>query len=277
MTHKIRPKARGRVGLYCCYLLNKNSKKSDQEKMILKGVSGAVSPGELLAILGPSGCGKTTLLTALGGRLINTRDRETQGHITYNSKQFSAVVKRRTGFVAQNNVFYPHLTVAETLVFTALLRLPNSLKKEEKVLHAEAVINQLGLARCRKSIIGGRLVRGLSGGERKRISIGQELLINPSLLLLDEPTSGLDSTMAKKVLLSLSKLAEGGRTILMTIHQPASSLFYMFNKILLLSSDGSSLYFGKGEDVMNYFASIGYVPSLAMNPADFLLDLANGL
>ena len=245
--------------------------------MILKGVSGAVSPGELLAILGPSGCGKTTLLTALGGRLSNGRDRVTQGHITYNGKQFSAEVKRRTGFVAQNNVFYPHLTVAETLVFTALLRLPNSLEKEEKVLHAEAVINQLGLARCRNSIIGGRLVRGLSGGERKRISIGQELLINPSLLFLDEPTSGLDSTMAKKILVSLSKLAEGGRTILMTIHQPASSLFYMFNKILLLSSDGSSLYFGKGEDVINYFAGIGYVPSVAMNPADFLLDLANGL
>lgn len=267
MVHKIKPQSSGK---YCYYSLKKNTKS--KEKTILKGVSGVVSPGEILAILGPSGCGKTTLLTALGGRM-NSRD--TTGTITYNNKPFSATVKRTTGFVSQTNAFYPHLTVSETLIFTALLRLPNSLTKREKIVHAEAVISQLGLSKCKNIVIGGRFVKGLSGGERKRISIGQELLINPSLLFLDEPTSGLDSTMAKKILMCLSKLAEGKRTVLMTIHQPASCLFYMFDKILLLS-EGNTVYFGKGEDVMNYFGSIGFVPSVAMNPSDFLLDLANG-
>ena len=109
----------------------------------------------------------------------------------------------------------------------------------------------------------------------ERVSIGQLLLTNPSLLLVDEPTSGLDSTTAGRIVLTLCELAKDGRTVIMTIHQPSSKLFYMFQKILLLS-DGRSLYFGKGENVMNYFSSIGYTPSVAMNPTDFLLDLANG-
>ncbi|KAK1556234.1 hypothetical protein Q3G72_001069 [Acer saccharum] len=249
--------------------------KKPEEKLVLKGVSGAVSPGELLAILGPSGSGKTTLLKALGGRVIDRNN--TTGKITYNGKPFSATMNRKTGFVAQTNMFYPHLTVTETLVFTALLLLPDSLTKQEKILYAEAVMDQLGLTRCKNTIVGGQFIRGISGGEKKRLSIGQELLINPSLLFLDEPTSGLDSTIAKQIVLSLWRLAKGGRTILMTIHQPSSSIFYMFNKLLLLS-EGSSLYFGNREDVMNYFSNIGFVPpSVAMNPSDFILDLANGV
>ncbi|KAK2644132.1 hypothetical protein Ddye_019327 [Dipteronia dyeriana] len=267
VKHQIRINTRGGF----CF----KQEKKPEEKLILKGVSGAVSPGELLAILGPSGSGKTTLLKALGGRVIDRNN--TTGKITYNGKPFSATMNRKTGFVAQTSVFYPHLTVTETLVFTALLLLPDSLTKREKILYAEAVMDQLGLTRCKDTIVGGNFIRGISGGEKKRLSIGQELLINPSLLFLDEPTSGLDSTIAKQIVLSLWRLAKGGRTILMTIHQPSSSLFYMFNKLLLLS-EGSSLYFGNREDVMNYFSSIGFVPpSVAMNPSDFILDLANGV
>ncbi|KDP27016.1 hypothetical protein JCGZ_20951 [Jatropha curcas] len=243
-----------------------------EEKMILKGVTGTVLPGEMLAMLGPSGSGKTTLLTALGGKLGG----QLGGVITYNGKPFSNAVKRNTGFVTQDDVLYPHLTVTETLVFTALLRLPNSLTKEEKVMHAEAVITQLGLVRCKNCIVGDTFLRGVSGGERKRVSIGQEMLINPSLLFLDEPTSGLDSTTAQRIVSTVWELARGGRTIVMTIHQPSSRLFYMFDKVLLLS-EGNPLYFGKGLEVMDYFSSIGYTPSFAMNPSDFLLDLANGV
>ncbi|KAK4480748.1 hypothetical protein RD792_013831 [Penstemon davidsonii] len=227
----------------------------------------------MLAMLGPSGSGKTTLLTALGGRLGTGH---LTGTITYNNKPFSNAMKRNTGFVTQDDILYPHLTVTETLVYTALLRLPKTLTKEQKAQHAEAVITQLGLSRCRDSIIGGGLLRGISGGERKRVSIGQEMLINPSLLFLDEPTSGLDSTTAQRIVSTLWELANGGRTIVMTIHQPSSRLFYMFHKVLLLS-EGSVLYFGKGSNALNYFSSVGFAPSVAMNPADFLLDLANGI
>ncbi|XP_059274633.1 ABC transporter G family member 9-like [Lycium ferocissimum] len=251
----------------------KNSSKSEEEKIILKGVSGIVSPGEMLAILGPSGSGKTTLLTGLGGRLVNGH---LDGAITYSNKPFSNAMKRNTGFVTQDDVLYPHLTVSETLVFTALLRLPKTFTVVEKITHAEAVITQLGLIKCKDSVVGGPLLRGISGGERKRVSIGQEMLINPSLLFLDEPTSGLDSTTALRILSTLRDLAKGGRTVVMTIHQPSSRLFYMFDKVLLLS-EGNPLYFGRGEDAMGYFSRIGFSPLVAMNPSDFLLDLANGI
>ncbi|GMP65717.1 hypothetical protein CsSME_00026397 [Camellia sinensis var. sinensis] len=232
----------------------------------LKGITGIVLPGEMLAMLGPSGSGKTTLLTALGGRLRG----QLTGTITYNGEPFSNIMKRNTGFVTQDDVLYPHLTVTETLVFAALLRLPNNFTKLEKMGHAEAVISQLGLTRCKNCIIGGPFLRGVSGGERKRVSIGHEMLINPSLLFLDEPTSGLDSTTAQRIVSTLSGLANGGRTIVMTIHQPSSRLFYMFHKVLLLS-EGNPLYFGKGVEAMDYFSSIGYGPSVAMNPSDFQL------
>ncbi|ESR61026.1 hypothetical protein CICLE_v10017645mg [Citrus x clementina] len=229
------------------------SNKKIEEKAILKGITGMVKPGEMLAILGlklamlgPSGCGKTTLLTALGG------------------------------FVTQEDVLSPYLTVTETMVFTALLQLPNSFTEKEKIKCAEAVMTELGLSECKNSLIGGPLTRGVSGGERKRVSIGQEILINPSLLFLDEPTSGLDSTIAQQILSILLKLANGGRTILMTIHQPCNMLYYMFHKVLLLS-EGYPLYSGEASGAMNYFASIGYCPSVPTNPSDFLLDLASGM
>ncbi|KAK7257224.1 hypothetical protein RIF29_31037 [Crotalaria pallida] len=251
-------------------LLEKNEKA--EEKIILNGVAGMVEPGEILAMLGPSGSGKTTLLTALGGRLGG----QLHGTITYNGKPFSNSMKRKTGFVTQDDVLYPHLTVTETLVFTALLRLPNSLTKEEKMARANSVMAQLGLTRCKDSIIGSPLLRGVSGGERKRVSIGQEMLISPSLLFLDEPTSGLDSTTAQRILSTLWELASEGKTIVMTIHQPSSRIYYMFHKVLLLS-EGNVVYFGKGSEAIEYFSNIGYAPTMAMNPADFLLDLANGV
>ncbi|CAI0410170.1 unnamed protein product [Linum tenue] len=243
-----------------------------KEKTILNGISGMVCPGEILAMLGPSGSGKTTLLTALGGRLNG----KLSGKITYNGQPFSGVIKRRTGFVAQDDVLYPHLTVNETLMFTALLRLPKTLTWEEKAQHVEQVIIELGLTRCRNSMIGGPLFRGISGGEKKRVSIGQEMLINPSLLLLDEPTSGLDSTTAQRILTTIKRLAEGGRTVVTTIHQPSSRLYHMFDKVVLLS-EGSPIYYGPASAALEYFSSVGFSTSMTVNPSDLLLDLANGI
>ncbi|KAK9277501.1 hypothetical protein L1049_007045 [Liquidambar formosana] len=245
---------------------------STREKTILNGITGVVCPGEILAMLGPSGSGKTTLLSALGGRLSG----KLSGKITYNSLPFSGAIKRRTGFVAQDDILYPHLTVTETLVFTALLRLPKNLTWDEKVQHVERVITELGLTRCQNSMIGGPLFRGISGGEKKRVSIGQEMLINPSLLLLDEPTSGLDSTTAQRILTTVKRLASGGRTVVTTIHQPSSRLYHMFDKVILLS-EGCPIYNGPSSAALEYFSSIGFSTPINVNPADLLLDLANGI
>ncbi|BAT98899.1 hypothetical protein LR48_Vigan06g159700 [Vigna angularis] len=252
-----------------------SSPKQKHKRTVLNGVTGMVGPGEVMAMLGPSGSGKTTLLTALAGRLTG----KLSGAVTYNNHPFSSSMRRNIGFVSQEDVLYPHLTVIETLTYAAMLKLPRSLTREEKMDQAEMIIQELGLSRCRNNLVGGgaAVFRGISGGERKRVNIGQEMLVNPSLLLLDEPTSGLDSTTAQRIVAMLHSLARSGRTVVTTIHQPSSRLFWMFDKVLLLS-DGYPLFTGQACRAMNYFESIGFVPTFNfINPADFLLDLANGI
>ncbi|KAG2542099.1 ABC transporter G family member 26-like [Panicum virgatum] len=244
---------------------------SSSSKHILKGIAGSVDPGEILALMGPSGSGKTTLLKILGGRLSGG----IKGQITYNDTPYSPYLKKRIGFVTQDDVLFPQLTVEETLVFAAFLRLPARMSKQQKRDRVDAIITELNLERCRHTKIGGAFVRGVSGGERKRTSIGYEILVDPSLLLLDEPTSGLDSTSASKLILILQRLAKTRRTIITTIHQPSSRMFHMFDKLLLIS-DGHAIYHGKARDCMHHFSSLGFVPEIPMNPAEFLLDLATG-
>ncbi|XP_051114344.1 ABC transporter G family member 22-like [Andrographis paniculata] len=245
---------------------------STVEKDILKGISGCVDPSEVLALMGPSGSGKTTLLSLLGGR---AKEPPHGGSITYNDQRYSKSLKCRIGFVTQDDVLFPHLTVRETLTYAARLRLPKTLTKVEKEQRAKDIIYELGLERCQDTMIGGSFVRGVSGGERKRVCIGNEIIVNPSLLFLDEPTSGLDSTTALRIVETLHNIAEAGKTVITTIHQPSSRLFLKFNKLILLGK-GSLLYFGKASEAMGYFSSIGCSPLIAMNPAEFMLDLANG-
>ncbi|KAF3952048.1 hypothetical protein CMV_022362 [Castanea mollissima] len=208
--------------------------RTSEEKDILNGITGSVNPGEVLALMGPSGSGKTTLLNLLGGRLIQPTVR---GSITYNDHPYSKFLKSRIGFVTQDDVLFPHLTVKETLTYAALLRLPKTLTKEQKEKRAIDVIHELGLERCQDTMIGGSFVRGVSGGERKRVSIGNEIIINPSLLFLDEPTSGLDSTTAMRTVQLLQDIAEAGKTVVTTIHQPSSRLFHKFDKLILLGKE----------------------------------------
>ncbi|KAI9090627.1 hypothetical protein K1719_028480 [Acacia pycnantha] len=245
---------------------------TSEEKDILNGITGSVNPGEVLALMGPSGSGKTTLLNLLGGRLIQTT---AGGSITYNDEPYSKYLKSKIGFVTQDDVLFPHLTVKETLTYAARLRLPDTFTNDQKEKRALDVIYELGLERCKDTMIGGSFVRGVSGGERKRVCIGNEIIINPSLLFLDEPTSGLDSTTALKIVQMLQDIAEAGKTVVTTIHQPSSRLFHKFDKLILLGK-GSLLYYGKASEAMLYFQSIGCSPLIAMNPAEFLLDLANG-
>ncbi|CAI5496210.1 unnamed protein product [Closterium sp. Naga37s-1] len=243
-----------------------------REKEILHGISGSVAPGEVLAMMGPSGGGKTTFLNVLGGRF---KQGNMAGTLTYNDLPYSKALKRKLGFVTQDDIFFPHLTVRETLMYAAVLRLPKELSWAEKVQRADETITELGLDKCRNTVIGGPFLRGISGGERKRVSIGHEILINPSMLLLDEPTSGLDSTTALRIIQVIQNLAKSGRTVVTTIHQPSSRLFHAFDKLLLLS-EGNVIFFGQAADAMGYFGRLGFEPLFATNPADFLLDLATG-
>ncbi|RWW02473.1 hypothetical protein GW17_00034423 [Ensete ventricosum] len=212
-----------------------SSSAAPEERVILNGISGMVSPGEMLAILGPSGSGKSTLLSILAGRLQGKHT----GTVLANGHRLTKSVLRRTGFVTQDDVLYPHLTVRETLVFCAMLRLPRTVAKADKVAAAEAVVAELGLSKCADTSVGGPFVRGISGGERKRVCIGHEML-------------------------------DGGH-----IGAPAR-VYQMFDSVLLLS-EGSCLYFGKARDAMDYFGSVGFAPKFHVNPADFMLDLANGV
>ena len=251
---------------------DQRSATSIKEQTILHGITGMAFPGEILAILGPSGSGKSTLLNAIAGRL---QGHGCSGTVLANGRKLNKSVLKRTGFVAQDDLLLPHLTVRETLIFCSLLRLPRTLTRKEKVSVAETVISELGLEKCQNTIIGNSFIRGVSGGERKRVSIAHELLINPSLLVLDEPTSGLDSTAAHRLLTTLGALAQKGKTVVTSIHQPSSRVYQMFDSVLVLS-EGRCLYFGKGNEAMSYFESVGFSPSFPMNSADFLLDLANG-
>ncbi|MBA0837516.1 hypothetical protein Goarm_009667, partial [Gossypium armourianum] len=280
VSYKVKVQGTNTQGRSIKRMLSHGSTPSDQgttsraqKRTILNDITGMVSPGEMLAILGPSGSGKSTLLNALAGRLQHGHGHFT-GTLLANNKKPTKQMAKRTGFVTQDDVLYPHLTVRETLVFCSLLRLPNTLSTKEKISVAETVLSELGLSKCENTIIGNSFIRGISGGERKRVSIAHEMLINPSLLLLDEPTSGLDSTAAHRLVSILGSLAQKGKTIVTSMHQPSSRVYQMFDSVLVLS-EGRSLYFGKGSEAMSYFESIGFSPSFPMNPADFLLDLAN--
>ncbi|RVW24450.1 ABC transporter G family member 22 [Vitis vinifera] len=228
--------------------------KSSDEKHILHGITGSVDPGEVLALMGPSGGGKTTLLNLLSGKV-----KTNSGRITYNDQPYAKTLKH-----SQRN--------SNICSFASSSQYINQTAEKERVMD---IISELDLERCQNTIIGGALVRGISGGERKRVCIGNEILLNPSLLFLDEPTSGLDSTTALRILQMLQNTAEAGKTVVTTIHQPSSRLFSMFDKLVLLGK-GNSLYFGKASEAMLYFSSIGCSPLEAMNPAEFLIDLANG-
>ncbi|GBF97037.1 ABC transporter G family member [Raphidocelis subcapitata] len=244
-----------------------------RERQILHDLSGEVLPGEVLALMGPSGSGKTTLLSVIGGRPAKAL--RVEGALSVGGRPFTKAVRRQIGFVLQDDVLFEDLTVHETLLTAALLRLPSSMPRAEKEARVEAVIAALGLEKSRGTIIGGFLRRGVSGGERKRVSIGHELLINPSILMLDEPTSGLDSTSALHLVLLLQNLAAEGRAVACTIHQPSSRLYTHLDRLLLLA-EGHVLYSGAAGAVADWFAGFGLRVPFGTSIADFVLDAAMG-
>lgn len=244
--------------------------KKKMEMPILNNVSGSVRSGELIAIMGPTGSGKTTLLNVLARRIkLNVT-----GDILVNGEAVQGRrLKRRMAYVLQDDIFFPNLTVRDTISYTAYLKLPKSLSWKEKREKVDEIITELGIQRCSNTIVGGGWVRGVSGGERKRTNIANELVANPSLIFLDEPTSGLDSSTSLGLIVSMKNLAKSGHTVVSTIHQPSSSMFLMFDHVLLLAEGGFVVYSGTASGVLSYFAKLGLHAPPHYNPADFMLEV----
>lgn len=203
-------------------------------RKILDGITGYALPGEFVSIIGASGAGKTTLLNHLSGRLLATGLKKS-GEIKVNGQNKDEVAgfSQFTAYVQQDDVLYQTFTVRECLEFSAKLQMSGGF--EERMRRVQQIIDDLKLNKCENTKIGGPLIKGVSGGERKRTSIGVELITNPSLIFLDEPTTGLDSYTATQVMRTLRDLANSGRTIVQTIHQPNSDIFELFDKLMLLA------------------------------------------
>uniref|UniRef100_H3GF97 ABC transporter domain-containing protein n=2 Tax=Phytophthora ramorum TaxID=164328 RepID=H3GF97_PHYRM len=239
--------------------------KKTEEKVILNDVSGSAQPGELLVIMGPSGAGKSSLLDCISGR-----NGAVEGDILLNGQPWTKATKRMASYVMQDDLFYETLTVKEHLIFQARLRMGKTSTEQQYMHRVDEVMEELGLMKCRDTLIGGESLRGISGGERKRLSFATEILTNPSILFADEPTSGLDSFMAETVIKQLQQIARDGRTVLATIHQPSSEVFAIFDQLYLLS-DGSPVYQGKASESVDYFASLGYPCPPQINPSDYFM------
>ena len=244
---------------------------------ILKPINTTFEPGILNVIMGPSGSGKTSLLNMMAHRLhstFNTRY-QTAGTMLFGGAiPTDAVVRSVVSYVSQDDdALLPYLTVRETLHFAAGLRLPTWMSKRDKIRRAEAVMLKLALSGCADNLIGNELKKGISGGEKRRVTIAIQVLTDPRILLLDEPTSGLDAFTATSIIDVLRSLAEEGRTIVLTIHQSRSDLFKHFGNVLLLARGGSAVYAGKGSEMVPHFSALGYDCPRTTNPADFALDL----
>ncbi|XP_045392759.1 broad substrate specificity ATP-binding cassette transporter ABCG2 [Lemur catta] len=241
------------------------------EKEILSNINGIMKPG-LNAILGPTGGGKSSLLDVLAAR---KDPHGLSGDVLINGAPRPANFKCNSGYVVQDDVVMGTLTVRENLQFSAALRLPTTMPNHEKNERINKVIQELGLSKVADSKVGTQFIRGVSGGERKRTSIGMELITDPSILFLDEPTTGLDSSTANAVLLLLKRMSKQGRTIIFSIHQPRYSIFKLFDSLTLLAS-GRLMFHGPAQEALGYFASAGYQCEPYNNPADFFLDVING-
>lgn len=250
-----------------------------REINILQGINAKFYPGSINAILGPSGSGKSSLLNHIAGRLSSTvfQKYTSSGDIIFNDTVPShKVVESICCYVTQeDDGLLPSLTVRETLYFSAYLRLPKQLTRDQKRTRADEVIWKMGLKDCADTLVGGEFVKGISGGERRRVSICIQLLNDPKILLLDEPTSGLDSFNAASILQVLKSLAEEGKTIICTIHQPRSDLFAQFGHVLLLAKGGRVAYDGEADNMLGHFANLGYPCPSFTNPADHVLDLVS--
>ncbi|XP_065882069.1 ABC transporter G family member 7 [Euphorbia lathyris] len=252
-----------------CSLSDKSNKRV---RFLLRNVSGEAKPGRLLAIMGPSGSGKTTLLNVLAGQLKASPQLHLSGLLEVNGRS-SSNRAYKFAYVRQEDLFFSQLSVRETLSLAAELQLPEICSLEERDEYVSNLLFKLGLVSCADSIVGDAKVRGISGGEKKRLSLACELIASPSVIFADEPTTGLDAFQAERVMETLRQLAQDGHTVICSIHQPRSSVYSKFDDIVLLS-EGALVYAGPAhEEPLAYFSKFGYRCPDHVNPAEFFADL----
>ncbi|KAN0061301.1 ATP-binding cassette transporter snq2 [Thecaphora frezii] len=246
-----------------------------ETRRLLNNVSGFVAPGKMTALMGESGAGKTTLLNVLAQR---TDTGVVQGLFQVDGHPLPRSFQAATGYCQQQDVHLESQTVREALQFSALLRQPREVPREEKLAYVENVIQLLEMESWAEAMVG-NVGEGLNVEQRKRLTIGVELAAKPKLLLfLDEPTSGLDAMAAWSIVRFLRKLADAGQAILCTIHQPSGELFNQFDRLLLLQKGGKTVYFGdigrNSEKLLTYFGTrSGKQCGEDENPAEYILDV----
>ncbi|OMJ13095.1 ATP-binding cassette sub-family G member 2 [Smittium culicis] len=254
------------------YSVKIGSGKKSSYKTILSNINGSIKSGELVAIIGSSGAGKTTLLNILSGRIIGG---SVTGDILFdNKKRNRKTFKKDVAYVEQDDLLFPTLTAKETISYAADFRLDsNEYTPAQKADRVKDIVKSLRLSKSENVFIGNEKLKGLSGGERKRVSIGVEIVTDPKMIMLDEPTSGLDSNSSEVIVKLLKGIAvEKNLICISSIHQPSSKIFYTFDKVILMAP-GGVVYFGSTKDVLDYFTSIGYECPPRENPADYLIDV----
>ncbi|CAN4102943.1 unnamed protein product [Withania somnifera] len=249
----------------------KNPKR--HQKFIIKDVNCEARPGEITAIAGPSGAGKTTLLEILAGKISPTK---VTGQVLVNGHPVNAkCFQRISGYVTQEDALFPLLTVEETLMYSALLRLKGG--KKEAANRVGVLIKELGLEHVAGSRVGGGSNRGISGGERRRVSIGVELVHDPAVILIDEPTSGLDSASALHVISLLQVMvAHQGKTIVLTVHQPGFRILEQFDRLVLLST-GCVLHNGSLKYLEERIKFTGLQITPHINVLEFAIDITESI
>ncbi|KAG2436216.1 hypothetical protein HXX76_006528 [Chlamydomonas incerta] len=244
-------------------------------KNVLSGVSGAFAPRRMNAILGPSGCGKTTFLNVLCGKISTGT---LMGQVKINGDAMPVTRLRKImGFVPQDDIVHEDLTVRENLNYSARMRLATDMDAQRRKHVVRDALEMLGLTAIQHYRVGTVEKRGISGGQRKRVNIGLELVAMPSLLFLDEPTSGLDATSSADILGSLVDMANLGMNVIMVIHQPRFNSFCMFDQVLLLGTGGRTVYQGSPYAAVLYFDKhLGFKFPDRENPSDILMDIIAG-